>query len=223
VSLIGAAQRVLGNASKETGQHYDSLVKALEERFAPRNQTELYRAQLKERRQRASETLSELGQAIRRLTCLAYPTAPSEVRETLGKDAFINALVNSDTRLHIKQGRPENLNDAIRLFVELDAYFKTERRGDLRMVDNVSSAQSAQMTELVELMRKMQSKVDTLGKEVHDRAYNQELSLQASNRRCNSVVCYCCKKKDHIRRNCPILKNKEDQKAAQISSEGNTR
>lgn len=71
---------------RKKGQHYDLLVKALEERFAAPNQTELYRAQLKERKQRASETLSELGQAIRRLTCLAYPTATAELRETLGKD-----------------------------------------------------------------------------------------------------------------------------------------
>jgi hypothetical protein len=39
----------------------------LEERFAPPNQKDLYRVQLKERRQKASETLPELGQAIRRL------------------------------------------------------------------------------------------------------------------------------------------------------------
>lgn len=84
VSLRGAAQGVLGNASSETGQQYNLLVEALEERFAPPNQTELYRAQLKERRQRASETLTELGQAIRRLTCLAYPSVQMEVRETLG-------------------------------------------------------------------------------------------------------------------------------------------
>lgn len=57
VSLRGTAQGVLGNVSKETGQHYDLLVKALEEKFAPPNQTELYRAQFKERKQRASETL----------------------------------------------------------------------------------------------------------------------------------------------------------------------
>jgi hypothetical protein len=87
------------------------LFKALEERFAPPHQTELYRAQLKERKQRASKKLSVLGQAIRRLTCLAYHTARQEVWETLGKDAFIDASVNSDTRICIKQSRPGSLND----------------------------------------------------------------------------------------------------------------
>ena len=39
-------------------------LKALEDRFAPPNQTELYRVQMNERRQRASESLTELGQDI---------------------------------------------------------------------------------------------------------------------------------------------------------------
>jgi hypothetical protein len=47
--------------------HYSSLVKALEERFASPNQTELYRVQLTERRQKPAESLPELGQAIRKL------------------------------------------------------------------------------------------------------------------------------------------------------------
>lgn len=104
------------------------MVEALEERFA---QTELYnyRAQLKERGPRASETLTELGQAIRRLACLAHPSVQMEVGETLGKEAFINALVDSDMRLRIKQCIPKNLNKAIRL--ELDAYYKTVKRSHL--------------------------------------------------------------------------------------------
>ena len=68
------------------------LCRSLEERFLPPNQTELYRAQLRERRQRASETLLELGQDVRRLANLAYPTAPIYVRETLAKEQFIDAL-----------------------------------------------------------------------------------------------------------------------------------
>jgi hypothetical protein len=46
---------------------YKSLVKALEEHFAPPNQAELYRVQLTERRQKPAESLPELGQVIRRL------------------------------------------------------------------------------------------------------------------------------------------------------------
>ena len=58
MALRGQAQSVMGNLSDKS-KDYDSLVKALEDRFAPPNQTELYRVQLRERRQKASESLSE--------------------------------------------------------------------------------------------------------------------------------------------------------------------
>ena len=46
VSLRGQAQGMFGNLG--SGKHdNDDLVKALEERFAPPNQTELYRVQLR--------------------------------------------------------------------------------------------------------------------------------------------------------------------------------
>ena len=82
VSLRGQAQGVFGNLDTERTD-YSSLVRALEERFAPPNQTELYRVQLKSRQQKATESMAELGQDIRRLVNLAYASAPNDVRETL--------------------------------------------------------------------------------------------------------------------------------------------
>ena len=121
VSLRGQAQGMYSNL----GSDYDDLVKVLEKRFAPPKQTELYRVQLRERRQKASESMSELGQDIRQLTNLAYPKAPSDVRETLAKEQFIDSLVNSEMRLKIKQARPIDLNDAVRHAVELEAFYET--------------------------------------------------------------------------------------------------
>jgi hypothetical protein len=43
----------------------------------------------------------------------AYHKAPAEVRETLSTDHFLDALVNSEMRIRIKQSRPANLNQAI--------------------------------------------------------------------------------------------------------------
>ena len=56
-ALRGQAQCVLGDLPSDRQIHYVSLVEALEERFAPPNQMDLYRVQLKERRQKASESL----------------------------------------------------------------------------------------------------------------------------------------------------------------------
>ncbi|XP_053373939.1 uncharacterized protein LOC128546704 [Mercenaria mercenaria] len=59
---------------------------------------------------------------------MAYPTAPNDVRETLTKEQFMDALINSDMRIRVKQARPINLNDAVRHAVELEAYNKAERK-----------------------------------------------------------------------------------------------
>ncbi|VDI53879.1 Hypothetical predicted protein [Mytilus galloprovincialis] len=100
VSLRGQAQGVLGNLPTDKRQTFiRTCHRSLEERFSPANQTELYRTQLRERRQKASESLPELGQDIRRLANLSYPTAPNDVRETLAKEQFIDGLMSVDMRL----------------------------------------------------------------------------------------------------------------------------
>jgi hypothetical protein len=59
VPLRGNALGVLGNLQKDNTHGYEELVKVLEGRFAPPSQTELYRVQMKERRQRPGEMLLE--------------------------------------------------------------------------------------------------------------------------------------------------------------------
>ena len=86
---------------------------------------------MRERHQKPDETLPELGQAIRRLANLAYSTASSDIKETLSKDEFVDALVDSEMRIHIKQSRPSNLNVAIKLAVELEVYNRAERKSPM--------------------------------------------------------------------------------------------
>ena len=100
-SCVASRPSVLGNLPRGTQPDYLTLVKALEERFSPPSQTDLYGVQFRERRQRAGETLPELGQAMNRLVHMAFPSAPEEVKETLATDQFINALVDSDVRIRI--------------------------------------------------------------------------------------------------------------------------
>jgi hypothetical protein len=51
---------------------------------------------------------------------LEYPTASLDIRETLSKDQFVDAFVDSEMRIRIKQSRPGNINEAIKLAVELE-------------------------------------------------------------------------------------------------------
>ena len=228
LSLRGQAQAVLGDLPTDRGQHYETLVRSLQERFSPPNQTDLYRVQLKERRQKPTETLSELGQSIRRLTNLAYPTAPGEVRETLAKDQFIDALIDSEIRIRIKQSRPVNLNEAISLAVELEAYNRVEKR-DRELKGHLRAAFVEEQTDISDIFNNSQLANWMKSVEENMKNITEELrELKVSNQRRpydnryrgkdtrssgtkQDIKCYECKKPGHIRRNCPLLNKRQKQ------------
>ncbi|CAG2223985.1 unnamed protein product [Mytilus edulis] len=180
VALRGQAQGILGDLPIDKQQNYKALVNALEQRFAPPNQTELYRVQLTERRQKASESLPELGQSIRRLINQAYPTVPEDVRDTLAKQYFIEALADSEMRIRIKQSRPHGLNDALRVAVELETYNRAEKqlkdgRSYLRQASQTEEKEShidrnenSDHIALTELMSKMEQKLQELQNDIRE-------------------------------------------------------
>lgn len=65
-------------------------------------------------------------------------------------------------RLRIKQSRPQNLNEAIRLAVELDAYYKTEKRSHLHSVNftKPTGENESQSKDLFEMMQTLQDKIE---------------------------------------------------------------
>lgn len=121
------------NLSETLQMDFKALSKAYEERFSPANQTQLYRAQIWERRQKASETKPRLGQDVRRLAQLAYTTDPVDVCEILAKEYYSVSLTSADMRLRIKNTRPPDLIDAIRYAVELNAFCGAERKSIWRL------------------------------------------------------------------------------------------
>ncbi|KAH3789639.1 hypothetical protein DPMN_167824 [Dreissena polymorpha] len=220
---------------------YDELAQALEDRFAPANQTELYRVQLRDRRQRASETLAELGQDIRRLANLAYPSAPTEVRDTLAKEQFIDSLVNSDLRLKVKQARPTYLNDAVRHAVELEAFFRTERRQQeqVRVTTADRPEPTPELSNLQSLITKMEGMVKDFqsqraryrppvsyqqNERVWKSASSADTKRDFENRKRDSPpqkkrLCFECGSDKHLRSRCPVVKNRIKKRSSQSSDE----
>ena len=208
MSLRGNAQAILGNLFGDSKKDFATLCKALEERFSPVNQTELYRAQLRERRQNASESIPELGQDIRRLTNLAYASAPIDVRETLAKEQFIDALINSEMRLRIKQSRPKDLNDAICHAVELDAFNNAEKRlqdsrGFVRVAEqNSEGSQWSSVQKAIGDMNKLISELQAEVKEIKGKQTRRTVRPNDMSTECSKSErkCYFCNREGHMKR-----------------------
>ncbi|XP_062567737.1 uncharacterized protein LOC134229979 [Saccostrea cucullata] len=81
---------------------------------------------------------------------------------------------------------------------------ETESQGQAR-------AQASESGDLKALMQKMQNKIDNLERQIKANARFSRDSFQKEGKR-NRVKCYYCSEEGHIRKNCPKLKNKAQDK-----------
>ena len=98
---------------------------ALENRFGTAHQGELHRMKLRNRIRKREESLGELMEDIE---LLAYPDAAPAMLELLAKDQFIDSLTDEDTKLRIRQNRPETLQQALEAALELESYQLASRQ-----------------------------------------------------------------------------------------------
>ena len=134
------------------------------------------------------------------------------MRETLAKEQFIDALVNSDMRLRIKQARPSSLNDAVRHAVELEAFNRAERR-HLEGQGYMRSTSEKSEGSLESDMRALQKTVSDLQKSFEtwrnkglrsDRNWKDSYKKQANYAKPKYFI---CGSEDHMKRNCPSRHN----------------
>ena len=126
--LRGSARSVLTDLRPHQLDDYYELKFVLQTRFEPKNQTEMYRAELNSRYRKRDESLPELAQDIKRLARLAYPTAPCEVRDTLAYKCFRDALHDQDMEWAICQSASENIDEALNLALKFEAFKMSRNR-----------------------------------------------------------------------------------------------
>ena len=217
VSLRGLAQGVLGNLPVEDQKDFEALSKALGERFSPESQTELYRAQLKEREWKHGENVAEFGQRILRLTTLSYPKADPSLIKSLAMGFFVDAISDAEMRLKIQQTRPKDLNEAVKVAVELEAFDRAERqrRGQkyARQID-VQTDGNSELRQLVELMNEDRKKdksnlselIELMKQSQKEANYDTRNRIPQSKAAMNSKPkkrCYICGDEMHLANTCP--------------------
>ena len=215
INLKGPALSVLGNLSPSTRSNYNTLTAALDSRFGVAHQAELNRARLRSRRRGRDEGLPELAEDIERLARLAYPEADSTMLEVLGKDQFIDALVNDDNRLRLRQMRPPTLRVALEHALELESYQLASQQIAVKPVRRLESS-STRRQQYAEQEKEpgctnggeelLQECVRLLQQYTIGGAGNSSGGSKQPNRfkkkNKEEVVCWKCKQKGHIQRNC---------------------
>ena len=119
--LTGPAALLLWDSEDAT---FDQLSEKLRRRYGSREQQEKFRVELRYRHRRNGESLQELAQDIERLTTLAYPAKNRTLLDTLGRDAFIDALDNPALEFKIREKKPGSLNAALTLSMKSEVLHK---------------------------------------------------------------------------------------------------
>ncbi|CAC5379035.1 unnamed protein product [Mytilus coruscus] len=127
-SLRGTAQSILTDLRPEMRTNFIQLTAALASRFQPENQAEMYRAQMKSKIRGRTEQIPVLGQDIKRLVRLAYPSVPIEVKEQLERDCFIDSLNDADMEWAIFQAKAKYIDNAIQVALEYEAFQNSSRK-----------------------------------------------------------------------------------------------
>ena len=206
-SLRGSAQALLSDLTPDIRQNYSRLVTTLTERFEPQNQCEIYKAQLKQRIRRRDEALPELAQDIKRLTRMAYPSAFVDLRDTLSKDSFIEALNDADMELFICQKEPETIDDAVRLALKYEAFTQGRRK-------RLSSSKTGVRMQYEDEVQNVLSRNDI--EEIKNEIRELKISAKVQpnqgkpaqgNQDNIKGACYGCGQTDHMVRSCPFKGN----------------
>ena len=222
VSLRGPAQELLGDMSMEMRQNYGILSEALCARFGSEGQTELFRTQLKTRQRKSNESLPELAQSIRRLVSRAYPEATLSLRDILSKDSFIEALNDSEIRLRLKQSKPSNLEETVKLAIELEAFQTSENeRRSKKYVRLTQTEEGLNQTALLEKIAKQLEKLTLVNKDKNEPKAQSEASGKNKSQKSDTPIkrdirCYKCQEYGHIQWYCPKEDKvvKKDQKVS---------
>ena len=207
MSFDGEAMKLLGELSNEILHDYSQLVNELNRRYDPAERAQAYKIEFRHRTRGRHESFMTYAQELKRLVTRAYPTMPSNVHEQFVVDQFISGLGHRELRKHVQFGHPADINQAISLALELEAFDSSfsadgfrKPRAEVNMVrpysdddddddDDEDSAMACAIT-------------DVSGK-------------HKSHKYDKNVSCKYCKKSGHEIESCYKLKNKQEWEAKQ--------
>ncbi|GFW21873.1 retrovirus-related Pol polyprotein from transposon 412 [Trichonephila clavipes] len=178
---------------------FDALVNALELRFGEKCVKDYSRLQLKSQQQKVSETLQELATDVERLSHLAFSDCPTEVREVLALQHFIDGVRDPEILKALRMADLKDLKGALVFAMKFEAAQQATRkdRHPIRAV-NESDTSNSGVERLERQMRSFLNRVESL------------MSQKADGKK--TLKCWTCGREGHLQRSCRARQGAETNK-----------
>ncbi|GFU90866.1 retrovirus-related Pol polyprotein from transposon 412 [Trichonephila clavipes] len=198
-SLRADAADILQTLPETQRLDFDALVNALELRFGEKCVKDYSRLQLKSRQQKVSETLQELATDVERLSHLAFSDCPTEVREVLALQHFIDGVRDPEIQKALRMADLKDLKGALVFAMKFEAAQQATRkdRHPIRAV-NESDTSNSSVERLERQMRSFLNRVESL------------MSQKADGKK--TLKCWNCGREGHLQRSCRARQGAETNK-----------
>ncbi|GFT03909.1 retrovirus-related Pol polyprotein from transposon 412 [Trichonephila clavipes] len=199
-SLRADAADILQTLPETQRLDFDALVNALELRFGEKCEG-LQQTQLKSRQQKVSETLQELATDVERLSHLAFSDCPTEVREVLALQHFIDGVRDPEIQKALRMADLKDLKGALVFAMKFEAAQQATRkdRHPIRAV-NESDTSNSSVERLERQMRSFLNRVESL------------MSQKADGKK--TLKCWTCGREGHLQRSCRARQGAETNSAS---------
>ncbi|GFX52679.1 retrovirus-related Pol polyprotein from transposon 412 [Trichonephila clavipes] len=200
-SLRADAADILQTLPETQRLDFDALVNALELRFGEKCVKDYSRLQLKSRQQKVSETLQELATDVERLSHLAFSDCPTEVREVLALQHFIDGVRDPEIQKALRMADLKDLKGALVFAMKFEAAQQATRkdRHPIRAV-NESDTSNSSVERLERHMRSFMNRVESL------------MSQKADGKK--TLKCWTCGREGHLQRICRARQGAETNSAS---------
>eukprot|EP00731_Ephydatia_muelleri_P019297 Em0012g122a len=196
----------------QTGD-YDAVCDCIQRSYAPLGSELEWQLKVSTRVQKVGESLMEFCGALRGMADKAFPAWPAEQLQDLLRNQFIQGVLSSSVQLALMKEEPKTLDDALKLACKHEMVETAQKHLQmLRQKEVVASTEGeSSNSELVTATLRRdreRSEVETLRREVQ--RLSEKLKGGQRGRVDNSEerektgpVCWNCKSRGHVRKDCP--------------------
>jgi hypothetical protein len=210
MSFDGEALKLLGEFSPEILNDYDKLVEELNRRYNPAERAQAWKIEFRNRTRKPNESIMQYAQALKRLVCKAFPNMSNEAQEQWVVDQFNLGLGSTELRRHVQFGHPSDVNEAISLAIEFEAFEagNKEKKKPLNPHAEVFTMSGSPTLKTENDQGHSKGNYPKSSPRV-ERDPNQETNRKPWDM--SKIECHYCKKMGHMIRDCRKLKAKHEQ------------